>query len=555
MSETTMRFVLAATGDQAEKVLDSFGEKMGEVTKGFVKNGLEIAGAFAVFDAAKDFLGESVKTAEAGELAQAKLATAVKNAGFQMKAYAPQVEEADAAMRKYGFTNAETKEALATLTIGLKDPAKALSVLGVAADLATAKGLDLNAASLLVTKGMEGQVRPLKALGIDIPVYAGNAQSVAIAQQAVAKAQEKVNELMGKAPAVVTKAGTSAATMASHAATLARTQEAVVIAQERVSNILAKSPSAASSASSAHASYTKALSSLQVAQNGVSAAEGQIAAQHGATTSSAAGTAAAHAKLAAAEAELTAAQDKLSAKQSSGQTILDAISSRLKGSAAAAAETYAGKVKAITAEWDDVQEKAGTVLLPVLGEVVDWLSKTGVPALQHFAEGWDHTAGAMGNVATIAHAMHDDLDTWFKFWDGVGQGIGASSPFASQQAGKMSAQNTKDNATYLRNLKNEKAAAAYATSVIPSIQQISGATKYQIPNNAAGGTYGPVAGGHIVRLAEAGRSETIVDTASLNRAVKGRGSGGINIGQIVMQKEHSVAEYAQQLGWYGRAFT
>ena len=50
--------------------------------------------------------------------------------------------------------------------------------------------------------------------------------------------------------------------------------------------------------------------------------------------------------------------------------------------------------------------------------------------------------------------------------------------------------------------------------------------------NAEGGTYAPSPGGTIVRVAEAGRKETIVDTASLNAAMAQKtviaGSGSPN---------------------------
>lgn len=429
MSETTMRFVIAATGDQAEKVLDGFGNKMNSVTKGFIKNGLEIAGAFAAIDAAKNFVKDSVEAAKAAELSQTQLKNAVTNSGNSMAAFNPRVEEADASMRKYGFTNAETHAALATLTIGLKDPAKALGVLSVAADLAKAKNMDLNSAALLVTKGMEGQTRPLKALGIDLPVYAGNAQAVALAQ--------------------------------GH----------LVDAQQKVTDILAKTPNAMNPASKAHAAYEAAIDGV------------------------------------------TKAQELLTNKQSSGQQILDAISSRLKGSASAAADTYAGKTAALSAQWDNLQEKAGKVLIPVLTGIVDWLNNTGVPAVQHFSDGWNGVAGAMGNAAEAGKNLHSFMHDWKTFWESVGYHIGDLS-------------NAKGQA-YMANHAND-----------PSQLQFNAATSGQnsarygtssllaIPRNAAGGTYAPQPGGHIVRLAEAGRSETIVDTASLNRAVK-HGSGGV----------------------------
>jgi hypothetical protein len=426
MSETTMRFVIAATGDQAEKVIGHFGAKMGEVTKGFIKNGLQIAGAFAAITAVKDFVKDSVQAASQAEISQAQLANAVTNSGNAMSNFTKPIEQADALMRKYGFTNAETHTALATLTIGLKDPAKALKVLSVAADLAKAKNMDLNSAALLVTKGMEGQTRPLKALGIDLPVYAGNAQAVALAQ--------------------------------SH----------LVEMQQKVTDILAKTPDAVNASSKAHAAY-------QVAVDNV-----------------------------------TKAQGFLSSKQSSGDQILAAISDRLKGSAAAAADTYAGKTAAIHAQWDNIQEKAGTVLLPVLGTIVDWLAKTGLPAVQHFADGWDGVAGAMGRAADAGKGLRSFMDGWNTFWAGASHNLDSWSAAAVGSAESQYAARHD----------------AFGGNVVKKPNLYYPGTTIRIPGNAMGGTYAPQAGGHIVRLAEAGRSETIVDTESLNRAVKNRSASG-----------------------------
>lgn len=456
MAETTMRFVIAATGDQAEKVLDSFGAKMHSVTKGFVKSALEIGGAYVALSAVKNFVSDSIKATEAAQLSNTLLATAVKNSGNKMSAFAPQVEEADASMRKFGFTNAETQTALSTLVVGLKDPAKALKILSVAADLAKAKNMDLNSAALLVTKGMEGQTRPLKALGIDLPVYAGNAQMVALAQIHLADAQQKV------------------------------------------ADILAKTPGAFNASSKANAVYEAAVDNV------------------------------------------TKAQEALTAKQSSGQAILDAISSRLKGSASAAAETYAGKVAAVTAQWDNVQEKAGAVLMPVLEGVVTWLDAHGIPALQHFADGWNGVTGAMGHAAEVGRSMRGFMNEVGNFFNNLSM-LGKADNVTSSGNPFAVIGNWANN-TAPRNRK---------------FADTTGQNKFSpvIPGFATGGTFAPQTGGHIVRLAEAGRSETIVDTASLNRAIKQPRSAGVTIGAMYMQPNQSMSEFAQELGWYGRAFT
>lgn len=241
---------------------------------------------FGVVGAGLAIGGFGVEAASAAQVVDARLATAVKNAGGKMEEMEPKVAALDATQRKYGFTNDQTNNALATLTTSLKDPAKAMSVMGVAADLAKAKNIDLNSAALLVAKGMEGQTRPLKALGIDLPVYAAGAQNVKLAQIALSTAQDNVNA------------------------------------------ILKKTPDAANSASKAHASYEKAMRTAALAQ------------------------------------------EKLTETQGSGDRILRTLTERVKGGAAAFGDTLRGKVASAKAGLEDMGEKIGKVLIPIILNVI-----------------------------------------------------------------------------------------------------------------------------------------------------------------------------------------
>lgn len=179
---------------------------------------------FGIGGAALAVGGFAVKAAMSAQVVDAKLRTAITNAGGSMEKLDPQINALDSSLRKFGFTNDQTNTALASATVALKDPAKAMQALSVAADLARAKNISLSDATMMVVKGMEGQTRPLKALGIDLPVYAGNAQAVKLAQLALANAQQNVND------------------------------------------ILAKTPGAANASSKAHAAYEKAVRSVDLAQ-------------------------------------------------------------------------------------------------------------------------------------------------------------------------------------------------------------------------------------------------------------------------------------------------
>jgi phage-related protein len=101
--------------------------------------------------------------------------------------------------------------------------------------------------------------------------------------------------------------------------------------------------------------------------------------------------------------------------------------------------------------------------------------------------------------------------------------------------------------------------------VIGGINSLGGAVGIHvglIPHLAEGATVLPTPGGTVVRVAEGGKAESVVDTGKLNRLIDqatngapARGHGDIlPNATIVMQKEHSVAEYAQELGFLQRVY-
>jgi len=137
-----------------------------------------------------------VEMADKFEKSHAKLETALKNGGTSYEEYATQIQAATDAQAKLGFNSAETESALATLTTSLKDPKVALKDLSLAADLAKYKNIDLTTASIAVAKAQEGNLRPLKQLGIDLPVAAGGALKLQTATDKLHAAQDKLQQVM-----------------------------------------------------------------------------------------------------------------------------------------------------------------------------------------------------------------------------------------------------------------------------------------------------------------------------------------------------------------------
>lgn len=152
--------------------------------------------SFAAVGAGIAVAAYALKASDAADVSDANLSAALKNAGTSFDAQRSKIAATDAQMTRFGFTNAETNQSLAQLTVGLHDPAKAMGAMTTAANLARLKHMDLASASVLVMKAMEGQTRPLKALGIDLPIAAGGAKAVAQAQLQLSTATEKAKTFL-----------------------------------------------------------------------------------------------------------------------------------------------------------------------------------------------------------------------------------------------------------------------------------------------------------------------------------------------------------------------
>lgn len=131
-----------------------------------------------------------VEMADKFEVSHAKLEQALKNAGATFEQFKEPINKAQKAMEQYGFTNAQTQEALGNLTTALKDPNKALADLSLAADLAKYKHIDLADAATAVARAQEGNLRALKQLGIDLPIAATSASKLAAAHDSLSKATD-----------------------------------------------------------------------------------------------------------------------------------------------------------------------------------------------------------------------------------------------------------------------------------------------------------------------------------------------------------------------------
>jgi hypothetical protein len=119
-------------------------------------------------------LEKSVKAAMAGQVSQASLDTALRNTHQSLKAMAPALDAAEAASRKLGFADDDTRTALARLETATGNTRKAVLDLGLAEDVARIKHTDLDTATKLITGTLAGNTRAAKQLGISIQAVTPN---------------------------------------------------------------------------------------------------------------------------------------------------------------------------------------------------------------------------------------------------------------------------------------------------------------------------------------------------------------------------------------------
>lgn len=354
--------------------------------------------------------------------ADRRLRVAITDSGNSFEAFAPQIAKADKQLEKFGFTNAQTNDALAVMVTGLGKPAKALEAIGVAADLATFKHVDLAQAALAVTKAIEGNMRPLHQLGIDLPIAASSAYRVTVAQQNLAKAQAALTA--AEAAEHPTAAQIVADRLSAEKAALAlqRAQDAVTLAQQNEAAVLHKFPDAAKAGAAGHQLLVDASMKLKLAEEAASLA----AQQHG-TVLNQTGP---HAKYEAAVLKVADAQAKLSALQKAGTGILDALQKKIGGQAADASQTFAGRLQVAKARVEDLAARLGLKLIPIIEQVI--------AAITRVVSWFDrHRAAAVALAGVITAVLGAAMtvfvvDKIARFVGGIQSAIGALSKLAGR---------------------------------------------------------------------------------------------------------------------------
>ncbi len=238
--ERTLNLVLKANASDAVHAFKDVATESGKTAKETTKHSSGIAKAFKstaaaalpVVGAAFAIGGAAIEMGDKWELAHAKLTAGLTATGTSFAAVKSQVDKLTKSAVDFGFNATDVEGTLGQMTIGLGDVHKAMGAFGVVEDLAAAKGISLQEAGLSVTKAMEGNLKPLKALGIDLSTAAGGAVKTAKAMHALADAQTKQKTTLAAVHAGLIKG--PAALKA-----IAKANEAVYVAQSKLNTVSA----------------------------------------------------------------------------------------------------------------------------------------------------------------------------------------------------------------------------------------------------------------------------------------------------------------------------
>lgn len=313
-----LRFLAAGdkeVGETFEKIgaqSEAMGEKLNKTGGKVTAFAKKFTAALAVGVAAVAVV--AIKRGDELNESQDQLAKALDDSGQSAVGVNKKLGPLQKTMEKFGFTNSQVDDSITSFTrsgIKLKD---AIKDEAIAANIAKAKHIDLMTATNLVAKASEGQVKGLKALAIDLPVAAGGALKLKVANTALALAEKGLKSA----------------------------QDARAVAYAKGNALIAK-------VNTLHLKGTALVKARSKAE--------QDAANL---------TDAADEKIAIAQGKVKLAQGKVNDAAHAGDKIMAALASRMKGSAAESAKSLAGKTAALKAKFTDMTAHLGQKLIPIV---------------------------------------------------------------------------------------------------------------------------------------------------------------------------------------------
>lgn len=336
-----VKVIVTGDSEGARRALKSASKEAGN-TGSSLKSMAKVGGlAFVALGAAAiDFGKHAVKAAEDEQTAHTKLLVALKNNHEQYSKNKDAIEAVDKASEKYGYTIADTESALAQGETATGSMKKTLDELTIAQNLAAMTGQDLSTAMTAVEKAGEGNLKPLKAMGVDLPIISSSAEKTKVAYEAWGKALQHVKDVQDATNTKTTTTG-----LANDAAVL-RAKQNLTDAEQRYST--------------AKQHTVGQLQAITHAQEAVRTAEAKTA-----TGSQNNSGAVAKALLVA-----QAAQAKFNDLSGAGVSAMEALRKKVAGGASEAAKTFRGHTQALKAEWVDFEAKIGNDIIPVIDDLM-----------------------------------------------------------------------------------------------------------------------------------------------------------------------------------------
>jgi hypothetical protein len=164
---------------QAEQGIDGFVAGVAEVATGMLSAQAIMNGLSAAWQAFTGFLDDSVKSAEAAEVAHAKMVTALEAQHTALPSVVSAYGDYATALQKttiYSDDALQASEALLT-QVGNVMPRDMEKALQATTNLASGLGIDLHDATMIVAKAAEGNTNALKKVGVVFDESGGKVQS------------------------------------------------------------------------------------------------------------------------------------------------------------------------------------------------------------------------------------------------------------------------------------------------------------------------------------------------------------------------------------------
>lgn len=167
-------------GLPVQGIFDNIGKKLDEAKmkgQGFSGMMQSMSGTFLAAGAAGvgAVAAESVHLADGFENAKASLEAAVNASGSSLPKWQSQLDATTTSMANLGFNSTDVYNALAKGVVSTQNVGVSLRTMGLAADLARFKHIDLATATNTLDRALTGNLKPLKQMGIDLPIAATNA--------------------------------------------------------------------------------------------------------------------------------------------------------------------------------------------------------------------------------------------------------------------------------------------------------------------------------------------------------------------------------------------